>query len=605
MGKPAKYDFEGYVTKYNVKCSDGVTIRNGAFDDCCGKEVPMVWHHLHDDPELVLGNMYLEKRDDGVYGYGTFNSTAKGQVSKELVNHGDIKCMSIHANNLSKQGRDVLHGKIREVSLVMAGANPQATIESISISHSDGSFSEVEDEFILKMGTQDCGMKTFEEPEDSVTHQDLPTVQEVFESLTDAQKNLLAMVFEAASSGSISQEDKGSDEGGDEVLKHNAFEGDKKVVLNGVVQGGEMTQSAIQVRPRLTKEEETVIFQDAMKCGSFKEAVLSHADEIKEKYGIENIEILFPDARAINNVPEWIKRKTEWVSGVINGARHSPFSRIKSLAADITADEARAKGYLKGNRKKEEVFSVMKRVTLPTTVYKKQKLDRDDIIDITSFDVVAWIRGEMRMMLEEELARAILIGDGRDFDDEDKIDETCIRPIAKEDPLYAIHYSTTKTAPADIIDEVVRSQEEYEGSGRPTMYVAPGLVTDMLLIKDENKRRIYTTETELASAMRVSNIVEVPVMKDFKVTEEVESRGRASTTVTKEILAILVNMNDYVIGADRGGEINSFDDFDIDYNQYKYLLETRCSGCLHKLKTAVVIERTVTTPVTPPSPGGT
>lgn len=591
MGKPEKYDYEGWVTRYNVKCSDGITIRNGSFKDCNGVSVPMVWHHLHDDPELVLGNVYLEERLEGVYGYGTFNNTQKAAICKELVSHGDIKALSIHANQLTKNGSDVLHGTIREVSLVMAGANPKASIEGITISHSDGSYEDVEDEFILKMGTQDCGIKVFSEPDtkNNVQHSDnLPTVEEVFNSMTDPQKNLLAMVMEAASSQNDETEGVEHNENieGGDTLKTNVFEkgGDNNATA---IQGASITKSAMG--PKLSKADEEAIFHDAMKLGSLKDAILSHADDLTERYGIENIGYLFPDAKVVTNTPEWIKRKTDWVSDVINGARHTPFSRIKSLAADITADEARAKGYLKGKKKKEEVFNLLKRVTTPTTVYKMQKFDRDDIVDITSFDVVGWVRAEMRMMLEEELARAALISDGRDVTSNDKISETNIRPIATDDSLYTIRYKTTSTSADDLIDDVVKAQKDYEGTGRPSLYLSPGLVTDMLLVKDLNKRRIYATENELASAMRVSKIVEVPVMKDFTISETTD--GASSTTTVYDVLGILVNMVDYTFGADRGGQISSFDDFDIQYNQYRYLIETRCSGCLTRVKSAVVILR--------------
>lgn len=563
----SKFDFGGYATKNNLRCTDGRTIQKDAFRENDGKTVPLVWQHLHNDPANVLGHAILENREDGVYAYCIFNSSPAGQNAKVAVEHGDITSLSIYANELIQKGKNVMHGVIREVSLVLAGANPGAKIDNLSFGHGDGSDMIDEEEAIIFTGeklsaggTRDIQHGDNKNPEDR-------TVKEIFDTMSDEQKNVVYAIISHALEGEEKEEDdpnnvNHSTKGGNE-MKHNIFDNsddDKK-------------------RQTLTHSQMQEIIADAQKCGSFKEAFLAHV----QTYGIENIDYLFPDAKTVTPTPEFIKRDTEWVAGVISGTTHSPFSRIKSTAADITADAARALGYVKGALKKEEVISLLKRVTTPTTIYKKQKLDRDDIIDITDLDVVAWLKAEMRMMLDEELARVILIGDGRDAESADKINETNIRPIYTDADMYAHHISVAVDKDAeDLIDEIIKARKYYKGSGSPALYVDPDSLTDMLLLKDTTGRRLYPTTTELAAALRVSKIVEVPVM---------ENRTRVSGQSTLKLKAIIVNLKDYVVGADKGGAISMFDDFDIDYNQYKYLLETRCSGALVRPKSALVIEQ--------------
>ena len=558
-----EYDFSGYATRTNILCTDGRTIMKDAFKDNDGERVPLVWQHLHDDPSAILGHADLENREDGVYAYCSFNNTPKAQEAKELVAHGDITALSIFANRLKERGKAVHKGSIKEVSLVLSGANKGAYIDNLVFAHGEDEFVS-DEEAIIYGGT--------------ISHADEggsggPTVGDVIASMTEDQKKvmyaMIAAALEDAQGGEMAQsEDLDDDEEGEEELMHyNVFENDKK---------------DDRVAKVLSHAEFSAIVEDAKKTGSFKEAFLAHAQE----YGIENIELLFPDARNVTNPPDWIKRDTDWVPGVLNGVRHSPFSRIKSMAADITADEARAKGYVKGNLKKEEVFKLLKRVTTPTTIYKKQKLDRDDIIDITDMDVVAWIKSEMRMMLDEEIARAILVSDGRQPEDPDKINEENIRPIWKEDDMYAHHVMLTDGSDVEkTMEEILRAMENYEGSGNPALYTTQGFVTDMLLLKDKIGRRYFNTEAEVANALGVSRIVKVPVMKGLTRDDS----GK------KELVGIIINLRDYVVGADKGGNVAMFDDFDIDYNQYKYLMETRISGCLIHPKSALVIERTPTT----------
>lgn len=569
-----EYDFSGYATKNDLKCSDGRIIRKDAFKDNDGQTVPLVWQHMHNDPTNVLGHALLKNVSDGVYAYCVFNDTDQGKNAKSLVEHGDVKCLSIYANQLMQKGSDVVHGVIREVSLVLAGANPGAMIDNLSISHSDGSMDELDDEAIIYTGEE------IKHAEDDSTEESSEgeTVEEVFNSMTDKQKNLVyAMIGEIIGEDN-SEDDSASqsainDEGETEEMKSNVF--DKET-------------NKVEDTKTLTHAQFVEIMEDAKKCGSLKESFLEHA----QSYGIENIDILFPDAKTVTPTPDFIKRDTDWVSTVLNGARHTPFSRIKSTAADITADEARAKGYVKGNLKKEEVIKLLKRVTTPTTIYKKQKLDRDDIIDITDLDVVSWLKSEMRIMLDEELARAALVGDGRDAEDEDKINEENIRPIYSDDDMYSIHVgldAETVDTPDKVLDEILRAMEDYEGSGTPVMYTTRGQVIEWLLLKDTMGRRIFNTEAELANYIGVSRFIYVPVMKGMqRQTQEGESP--AMTTTTYELVGIIVNMNDYVFGADRGGQVSMFDDFDIDYNQYKYLMETRCSGALVHPNSALVIE---------------
>jgi HK97 family phage prohead protease len=569
-----KYDFSGYATKNDLKCSDGRVIRKDAFKHNDGQTVPLVWQHMHNEPNNILGHALLENRDDGVYAYCKFNDTESGKNAKVLVKHKDISALSIYANSLKQKGSDVLHGAIREVSLVLSGANPGALIDNLAIEHSDGSTETDEKEAIIYTGEE----ISLEE----VEHEDKEkTLQDVFDSLNDDQKDLFYGMLAHALESMDDEEAKHSDEAkkiikflddntksiehqkGGEDMKKNLFDNDNKDKKEN-----ELTHSQIQT-----------IFDDAKKSGSLKESVLKHVDE----YGITNIDYLFPDAKTVDKTPEFIKRETTWVDGVLNGAKHTPFSRIKSLHADITADEARAKGYVKGSLKKEEVFALLKRTTSPTTIYKKQKLDRDDIHDITDFDVVAWLKGEMRIMLNEEIARASLIGDGRAIDDPDKIDENAIRPIYKDDDFYSHKVKIDAGADVnDIIEAIIRARKNYKGKGRPSFYTTSDLLTDMLLAKDSNGRDLYPSEAELAKKLRVKSIIEVEAMEGYERNDGVDDL---------DLIGIIVNMSDYTIGADKGGKIGMFDDFDIDYNQYKYLIETRCSGALTRYKTALVIEQ--------------
>ncbi len=575
-----KFDFSGYATKADLKCADGRIIRKDAFKHNDGQTVPLVWQHIHTDPGNVLGHAILENREDGVYAYCTFNDTDAGKQSKTLVEHGDITALSIHANQLKQKGSDVLHGVIREVSLVLAGANPGALIDNLSIQHGDGSFGTDDAEAIIFTGEK-ISLSELEHGEKESGE----TVKDVFETLNDKQKNVVyAMLAHAidgeedAKHSAIDGEEETKD-GEKEDLKH----GDENNIQGGTI----MKKNVFDKKDEEGKEKKTTlthadfqtILTNAQKCGSLKEAFLEHAGT----YGIDNIEYLFPDAKKVSATPDFIKRDTDWVPGVISGTRHTPFSRIKSMAADITMDTARAKGYVTGAEKIEEVFPLLRRMTYPTTVYKKQKLDRDDIVDISDMNVVAWLKMEMRWMLDEELARAVLIGDGRDTLHADKINETNIRPIYKDDNLYAHKVKIAADRKTEeLIEDIIRARKNYKGSGNPVFYTTTDTLVDMLLVKDGIGRRLYTSEAELASTLRVSKIIEVPVMEGTERVVEAE---------TLELIGILVNLKDYVMGADKGGEINMFDDFDIDYNQYKYLMETRCSGALVLPKAALVIEK--------------
>ena len=563
------FDFSGYATKNNLKCSDGRTILRDAFKDNDGQKVPLVWQHLHNEPINVLGHALLENREDGVYAYCVLNDSSSGKNARILVEHGDISSLSIYANNLVQKGSSVVHGVIREVSLVLTGANPGALIDNLAFEHSDGSETLDESEAIIYSG--------FDILVDSIGHADKEgkTIEDVFNTLNEEQKTVVYAMLAYALEDVEDDED---DENNEEV-KHSEKGGN--IVKKNVFEGSEEKSKNV-----LSHSQMVEIFEDAQRTGSLKESFLAHI----ATYGIDPIEDLFPEARTITPTPELIKRDTEWVAGVISGTRHSPFSRIKSTAANITADEARALGYVKGALKKEEIVRILKRTTTPTTIYKKQKLDRDDIIDITDFDVVAWLKAEMRIMLDEEIARAVLIGDGRPVDgDDDKINEECIRPIYTDDDLYSHHVKlTSEKTVEDLIDEILRARKEYKGSGNPAMYIDTDTLTDMLLLKDITGRRIFRTVSELAAELRVSKIVEVPVMEDQTRLDDEED--------TLQLKAIIVNLSDYVIGADKGGSINMFDDFDIDYNQYKYLMETRISGALIRPKSALVIEQVVAEP---------
>lgn len=574
------FDFSGWATRNDLKCSDGRIIRKDAFKSNDGQKVPLVWNHQHSDPNEVLGHAVLENRDEGVYAYCKFNDTESGRTAKLLVQHGDVNALSIYANQLKQQGPNVMHGNIRELSLVLAGANPGAFIESIikhgeesdeegiiytgeniTLSHSEPAEEpkKSEEEELKHADDKKEDAKVAEEPKKNEGEE---TVADVFNTLNEKQKTVVyAMIGQAL-------EDNNNSEGGDEEMKHNVFDKD--------------TDNQENV---LSHDAMETIIADGKRYGSLKESFLAHAEE----YGIKDIETLFPEAKSLNNPPEFIKREMGWVQKVMSGVHHTPFSRIKSSFADITEDDARAKGYIKGKLKKEEVFSLLKRTTTPTTIYKKQKLDRDDVIDITDFDVVAWLKSEMRMMLDEEIARAILVGDGRLASSDDKINESNIRPIWKDEDLYNIKATIEVDAAATpdqkakaAIRAIIKSRKNYKGSGNPALYTTEDFLTDCLLLEDLNGRVIYDTEEKLRTALRVSAIITVPVMEGLTRKDD---EGN-----DLDLLGIIVNLNDYNVGADKGGAINMFDDFDIDYNQQKYLIETRCSGALIKPFSAISIE---------------
>ena len=577
-------DFSGYATKNDLQCSDGRIIKRDSFKHQDGQKVPLVWQHQHDSPENVLGHAILENRSDGVYAYATFNSNSRALETKELVKHGDVEAMSIYANRLKQNGSEVVHGMIREVSLVLSGANPGALIDSVSFQHGDF---DIDDEAIIYTGLTIVHGDTEEETDidtPDTPKDDDKTIKDVFETLNEEQKNVVLYMLGQALAPSDNEAEHGdSDE--DATINH----GD---IADSTPEGTSMAHNVFDQDEistpsnTLTHSQLTTILQDGRKLGSFKDAVLAHAED----YGITNIEMLFPDAKAIDTHPEWITRRMEWVEGILNGARKIPWSKIKSLSADLTHEEARAKGYVKGTMKKEQFFSIAKRETGPKTVYKKQKLDRDDITDMTEFDVVQWLWVEMNFMLREEIARAILVGDGREVDDPDKIDEDKIRPIAHDHEFY----TDVVTVPAAVsgealIEAILRGRPNYKGVGLPTMYTTEDIVTDLILLKDKMGRRLYPTLAELAAACRVSNIETVPVLE-------------GAMTSDGDLLAVLVNISDYTIGSTRGGEITKFDDFDIDFNQYKYLIEGRMSGALTKHKRAQVIVRSAGTSVTPTVP---
>jgi hypothetical protein len=585
-----KFDFSGYATKVDLKCSDGRVIRKDAFKHQDGRVVPLVWQHLSKQPSNVLGHALLQNRSDGVYVYCSFNETDPGKNAKMLVEHGDITSLSIHANDLQQKGSDVLHGRILEVSLVYAGANPGAFIDDISIKHGDGTYEDVPGEAIIFSG-EELSLSDITHAVSNASSE--KTVQDVFDTLSEEQKTVVyAMLGAALEEGSMSQsatDGEGEKKEEPEEAKEEGKVEDKEELNHSTEGGTEMKTNVFDNKEEVKKNTLThgqvqTILTTAQKCGSLKEAVLTHAVE----YGIENIDFLFPDHKTVTPTPEMIAREMAWVSMVLAGVSPKPFSRIKSMAADITAEEARAKGYVKGNLKKEEIISLLRRTTGPTTIYKKQKLDRDDIIDITDLDVVAWLKAEMRVMLDEERARAIMIGDGRDAESEDKINEECIRPIYTDDEMYAPKVLLESTAtPSDIVDEIVRARKDYKGSGNPAFYASVDLITELMLIKDGFGRRLYNTEAELASALRVSKIVEIPLMDETtRVTDD-------EPAVTYKLLGIMVNLKDYAMGADKGGQVSMFDDFDIDYNQYKYLIEARCSGALTKPASALVFEQEV------------
>lgn len=583
-----EYDFSGWATRNNIRCSDGRTILKDAFKHNDGQIVPLVWNHDHNDPLNVLGHALLENRDEGVYAYCTFNDTDAGRNAKALVEHGDVTALSIYANQLKQQGPNVLHGAIREVSLVLAGANPGAFIDSI-IRHGE----ESDEEAIIYTGEElvlehACGGATPKKKKKEMEHSQNTivndknldaikdnftppsgnkekTVQDVFDTLNEEQKTVVyALIGQALDD---SNQNENNEKEGNDNMKHNVFDQDQKEKENV-----------------LTHADMETIISEGKRYGSLKDSFLAHTAQ----YGIDHIDYLFPDAKNVTNQPDFIKRDDSYVQKVLRGVHHTPFSRIKSTHANITADEARAKGYIKGNLKKEEVFTLLKRTTTPTTIYKKQKMDRDDIIDITDFDVVAYIKAEMRMMLDEEIARAILVGDGRSTSSDDKIPETNIRPIAKDDDLYTIKapVAVAKDATEDAIAKafirtVIKSRKEYKGSGSPTLFTTEDMLTNCLLLEDNNGRIIYDSVDKLATTLRVKEIVPVEVM---------EGVTRTAGAKNLPLMAILVNLNDYYVGADKGGAINMFDDFDIDYNQEKYLIETRISGALVKPYSAIAFE---------------
>lgn len=559
------YDFCGWATKNDIKCSDGRVIRRDAFKHCDGQRVPLVWNHQHNDPEDVLGWAQLENRPEGVYTYGSFNETDGGQQAKALVEHGDVTSLSIYANQLQQAGCDVVHGTIREVSLVLAGANKGARIETV-IEHSDD-YEDPDDAIIffeegISLNHSDDTKKEEETKMADNNGNKEKTIGDIVATMTEEQKNAMYAIVAAALNDDEDDTEEAESEEEEDNMKHNVFEGDTE----------ENTLSHADMK---------VMVDDMRRYGSLKDSVMAHADE----YGITQIDYLFPDAKSLNTPPEFIKREMGWVAKVMNAVHHTPFSRIKSVFADITEDDARARGYIKGNLKKEEVFSLLKRTTTPTTIYKKQKMDRDDVNDITDFDVIAWLKTEMRMMLDEEIARAILLGDGRLASSDDKINEQNIRPIVKDADLYTVKKKVSlKTGSTDsekakaFIRSVIKSRKDYKGSGEPTLYTTEDWLTEMLLIEDNMGRVIYDTIDKLKNAMRVKDIVTVPVMEGVKGYNDLELMG------------VMVNLADYNVGADKGGAINMFDDFDIDYNQQKYLIETRCSGALIKPYSAITFE---------------
>lgn len=579
------FDFSGYATRVDLKCSDGAIIREDAFKHQNGETVPLVWQHLHNGPENILGHAMLEHRKDGVYAYASFNDSEQGRNAKELVRHGDVKALSIYANKLVRRGVDVLHGAIREVSLVLSGANPGAYIDNVVIAHGD-SYETSEDEAIIYTGL------SFETQAEAIEHADdskepdmaEKTVGDIFETLTEEQKNVVYyMIGEAL-----------SEAGADDEAEHSAFyENDDYISHNDGEETITMTRNVFESLAHGTPMDEGLtlshsdiksIFAEGERKNSLKEAVIAHATT----YGIEDIDMLFPDAKTIGNRPEFIKRRTEWVASVLTDTHHSPFSRIKTILADITEDDARAKGYIKASMKKEEWFTLAKRVTTPQTVYKKQKLDRNDILDITDFDVVIWVKEEMRLMLDEEIAAAALVGDGRSAGDPDKIkspsptaDGEGIRAIALDASYYAykVEWDAADADDVPFVDRVMTSLVDYTGSGSPKLYTSPQILAGLLVERDTLGRRMYSSRAELATAMGVSAIVDIPASilarANFQTTE-------GAVTTTHSLKGIVANLRDYTFGSDAGGKTTLFDDFDIDFNQQKYLLEARLSGTLTK-----------------------
>ena len=627
------YDFSGYATKNNIRCADGRVIRHDAFKENDGQIVPLVWQHVHDDPTNVLGHALLENRDDGVYAYATLNNTESGKHAREMVKNGDIVAMSIFANRLQQHGSDVIHGVIREVSLVLAGANPGALIDNISLAHADGSYTDIDDEAVIYSGLEgieyfshadDSDEKESEESDDKKKEGGMAdkTIQDVFNTLNDEQKDavyfLIGQAIEQNKSGKADESMSHADDDPDDVDEDDANDDDDRTVQDvfdelteeqknvvyfligqalenangktGKSDGGDSMKHNVfdeayeNEADVLTHDEFTAIMNDAKKASSLKDVFLAH--------GITNLDVLFPEAKMVRPQPDIISREMSWVDKLWNQLHRSPFARIKSAAANITADEARARGYQKGNLKAEEVITMLSRETPPQTIYKKQSLDRDDVVDITDIDVIAWLKQEMRMMLNEELCRAILVGDGRAVNSPDKIKDDRIRPVYTDSDVYTIHYPVTYDSgmtddqrASAIVDSVLRARKNYKGSGEPTMYAPNETITDLLLAKDTIGRRLYKDMNELIAALRVKEIVEVPVMEGVQRTVTV-----SGTSTTYNLLALIFNPRDYTVGADKGGAVSLFDDFDIDYNKLKYLIETRCSGALTLPYSAMAIE---------------
>lgn len=553
-------DFDGWATVAGIKCSDGRVISHHAFEQNDGAVVPLVWQHSHTDVCNVLGHAQLEKRSEGVYAYGFFNGSQQAEHARELIEHGDVTAMSIFANNLKQNGNVVQHGNIVEVSLVLKGANPKATIENVTMAHSDDEGYSA----IIKMGDGDVTHEDFEGSEESDSEDESSeedkTIGEILSTLTEEQLEAVNYLIAAAIDGESEDSDETNEET-EEDMKHNVFEGDK-------TPENTLSHAAFAELVEAAKRNNATLLDE-----------LKHGD-----YGIDNIGYLFPDAKSVTDEPTFLDRDQSWVSVVMNGTKHSPFARIKSVFADIRDDKARAKGYAKKAQKKtEEVIKLLSRTTSPTTIYKKQKLDRDDIVDITDFNVVSWLKNEMKGKLSEEIARAILIGDGRTITDPDRVDDEAIRPILKENDLYAFHKSLeANTTDETLVDDIVLASADLEGSGSPTLFISKKRLVKMLLLKDKNGRRIYETEASLAGALGVSKIVTVPQFEGL----EHEIKG-----ANHELLAIVVDLRDYTIGSNAGAELGMAESFDIDFNQYKYLMETRLSGSLTAPYSALTISR--------------
>jgi HK97 family phage prohead protease len=590
------YDFSGYVTKANVTCTDGRVISPQAFEHQNGAKITLVYQHIRDKIEEVIGHVFLEHRNDGMYGYAKLNQTKQGQHAKEAVRNGDLDAFSIFANMLKQEGAHVMHGFIREVSLVLSGANPEARIDNIAFEHADGTETLLDTEAVMnffdkiefKMEEADSVLHSDEGDEDEeLNHADDPdeddtTVAEVIEGMTPIQKRVVySLVGLVAGGDDEEKEMKQSTESEEDNMKTNTFD----ATANGKP-GNVSLQHAEEryIHDRWGDILRAAHMPQTTLRSAFQKDALEHAGT----YGIDNIGYMFPDAQTLTEQPAFLMRKMEWVSEVIGGARHLPFSRIRSLYADITPDEARARGYVTGNQKVTEVFELLKRETYPTTVYKSQKLDRDDVVEITDFNVVAWLKAEMRMMLNEELAKAILLSDLRSAGN-DKISETAIRPIYKDvSPYNFVVQNPVDTTVAEFMDSVVTAFASYHGAGNPTMFVSPSRLSEMLLLRDSTGRRIYNDVTSLALALQVGKIVRVPLMEN--IIDDIDG------DTGHKLDAIVLNMNDYAIGSTKGGKVSMFDDFDIDFNQYKYLIETRCSGALTKPNSAMTFQRVVDTP---------